>query len=477
MRIKNKTVDCITLNITLLLLCLSLLSACSESPETLEQIQQRGVIRVLSTNSPNTWYIDPLGNHAGLEYELASRFADEIGVELELITPGAFADLFRLLDAEKGHFIASGITITDQRKELYTFGPAYQSITEVLVYRQGNKRPKDIDDLIQGKLVVLAGSSYLERLEKLKKSHPDLSWQVSENESIEELLKKVWQQEFDYTIADSNIFNQARRLYPDLRRAFDLSEPQQLAWAFPKKGSPSLYVAASSFITRLRNSGELKRILDHYYSHVEKFDYVDARTFLAHYTDRLPQYKHLFQETATKQEIDWHLLAAIAYQESHWKPDAVSPTGVRGMMMLTRGTAKMMNIKDRRDPAQSIKGGAGYIKRMRNKIPERIEEPDRTWFALAAYNVGYGHLEDARIITQQQGGNPDLWVDVKKSLPLLSKKKWYSKTRYGYARGGEPVRYVENIRRYYDVLVRLSLLSDERDQDTVEQVFKDSIVF
>ncbi len=122
-------------------------------------------------------------------------------------------------------------------------------------------------------------------------------------------------------------------------------------------------------------------------------------------------------------------------------------------MMLTQATAKQMKIKDRKDPAQSIHAGAKYLAYLRDNLPERIIEPDRTWIALAAYNVGMGHVEDARVLTERNGKSPDLWPDIKEHLPLLSKKKWYEKTRYGYARGGEPVRYVENIRRYYDILL------------------------
>jgi membrane-bound lytic murein transglycosylase F len=146
------------------------------------------------------------------------------------------------------------------------------------------------------------------------------------------------------------------------------------------------------------------------------------------------------------------LPASVAYQESHWDPDAVSPTGVRGIMMLTQATARHIGIDKRTDPLQSIQGGAKYLKRLYAKIPDRIGEPDRTWFALAAYNIGFGHLEDARIITQTRGGDPDKWIDVKQNLPLLARKKWYRQTEHGYARGYEPVRYVENIRSYYDVL-------------------------
>ena len=122
-------------------------------------------------------------------------------------------------------------------------------------------------------------------------------------------------------------------------------------------------------------------------------------------------------------------------------------------MMLTQATAEQVGVKDRTNPKESIFGGALYLKQRLKKIPERIPEPDRTWFALASYNVGFGHLEDARIITQKLGKNPDKWLDVKQSLPLLTKKKWHSKTKYGYARGNEPVIYVDNIRSYLDLLL------------------------
>jgi len=181
----------------------------------------------------------------------------------------------------------------------------------------------------------------------------------------------------------------------------------------------------------------------------------DSHTFIEHINTRLSEHKNVFKKVALKYGMDWRFLAAISYQESLWNANAVSPTGVRGLMMLTRKTAKQLNIENRIDPLNSVLGGAEYYLKMHKKIPARIAELDRTWFALAAYNIGFGHLEDARILTQRAGGNPDLWLDVRKHLPLLSKKEWYEKTRFGYARGQEPVVYVRNIRNYFDLLVWL----------------------
>ena len=232
-----------------------------------------------------------------------------------------------------------------------------------------------------------------------------------------------------------------------------------------KNGDDAIFASLIEFFGQVHHNGTLLALDDKYYGHVEQFNYVETRTFIKAVSTKLPKYQALFEKYA--QEIDWRLLAAISYQESHWRPDARSHTGVRGMMMLTLTTAKQMGIKSRLDAEQSIRGGAKYFKRMINKMPDRIPSPDRMWFALASYNVGFGHLNDARIITQQQGGDPDRWVEVKTRLPLLQQKKYYKKTKYGYARGKEPVHYVENIRRYYNTLTWLDAKATEAAEDVV----------
>ncbi|MEJ2480566.1 MAG: transglycosylase SLT domain-containing protein, partial [Acidihalobacter sp.] len=191
------------------------------------------------------------------------------------------------------------------------------------------------------------------------------------------------------------------------------------------------------------------------FGHVQDFDYVGTVRYIAHIHERLPAYEPLFKEAAEKTGLDWRLLAAIGYQESHWNPKAISPTGVRGLMMLTLDTAKHIGIANRLNPEQSVMGGAAYLVKLRGWLPASIKEPDRTWFALAAYNVGIGHILDARDIAKRLGKNPNSWTEVKDVLPLLTQRKWYSHTANGYARGREAVRYVQNIRSYYDILMWL----------------------
>jgi membrane-bound lytic murein transglycosylase F len=317
--------------------------------------------------------------------------------------------------------------------------------------------------LQQGTLEVIDGTSHTKLLSQLKKEHPDLSWRINKDMATEELIELVDDGLVDYMLADSHEIALQRRFYPELRIAFELGEPKQLRWAMRKNGDSSLIKAITEFFSAIRQDGRLQQLIHRYFSHVDKFNYSDLQTFRIHVRDRLPLYQDMFIQEANKQGLDWRLLAAIGYQESLWNARAKSPTGVRGLMMLTLDTAKHVKIKNRLDPAQSIRGGAIYFKRVLNKIPERIEQPDRTWLALASYNVGFGHLEDARKITEKNKGDPDKWIDVKESLPLLGKKKWYKQTKHGYARGWEPVKYVENIRKYYDLLVWIDTRENGND--------------
>lgn len=378
-------------------------------------------------------------------------FADELGVKLTLLVPDSLGDLLDQLSRNAVHIAAAGLTITEEREKIYQFGPAYQEITEQLVYNIANKRPRNLSK-IDGTLEVVTNSSHEERLKYLAEVVKDLSWKSSDKLESEELLQMVSDNIIEYTIADSNELALSQRFLINLRSAFDISEPQKLAWAMPKTDDKSLLREVQKFFKKIKENGELTRLIERNYGHVEDFDYVGTKIFMRHIETRLPAFQEFFEQSAAKYDVDWRLIAAMGYQESHWDPDAVSPTGVRGIMMLTLKTAKDMGIKNRLDPESSILGGTKYYKKTLGRIDKNITEPDNIWMAMAAYNVGYYHVEDARMITRKQEKDPNRWIDVRESLPLLAKRKWYKQTRYGYARGWEPVRYVENIRSYYDIL-------------------------
>jgi membrane-bound lytic murein transglycosylase F len=450
--------------LTVAIFCL-LLSACGAPRSALDRVLQNKELIVITRNSATTYY-EGTDGPTGFEYELASRFADYLGVELHLVVAPGFNDILSLVALGDADLAAAGLAITDKRSEKVDFGPVYYQFVPQLVYRSGSRRPKSLDDL-DGTLEVVADSSHEERLEELRAKHPQLSWKTDQDQDSEDLMALVWQQVIDYTVADSHELALNRHYYPEIEAAFDLGEKRSLAWAFPRNNDKSLQMAATVFFNQIRRNGVLGQLIERYFGHVERFDYVGTRRYRAHVEQRLPNYAAAFKMAAAEIKVDWRLLAAMGYQESHWDPAAISPTGVKGLMMLTNDAANEIGIDDREDPGQSIMGGAKYLAQMRDQIPDRIPEPDRTWLALAAYNVGIGHLEDARKLTHKNKGDPDKWVDVKKNLPLLSNEKWFKQTRYGYARGREPVRYVENIRTYYDILVWIT--DQEKTEATVQR--------
>lgn len=434
---------------------------CAPSRSALEQVLARGELHIVTRTSPATYYQGSDGE-AGFEYELASRFADKLGVALRVSVARTLPEMFEELAAGHVNLAAAGLTITANRSQNFHFTPPYQLISQQLVYRLGNSPPQDLAAVASGRLEIVAHSSHAERLVQLAREVPDLRWHENPSLDTEELLIMVDEELIDYTIADSNEVAVARRFYPQLAVAFDISEPEPLAWAFPGTADESLLRAASTFIEELRASGELDQLLERYYGHIDVYDYAGTPVYMHQVRARLPRYRRYFEQAGDTHGIDWRLLAAMAYQESHWDPAAVSPTGVRGMMMLTQATAEYLGIRNRTDLIQSIDGGARYLQQLNERLEEQILEPDRTWMAVAAYNVGLGHLNDARRITRQLGGDDTLWKDVKENLPLLRERSWYKKTRHGYARGDEPVRYVENIRSYYDILVWM----DEQERPT-----------
>jgi len=435
----------------LLLVSVILLQGCGQSRSALERVQRRGELVVATRNAATTYY-EGVHGLTGMEYDLVSLFAQSLGVEARFTLPKSLEVMLQRVQDGDVDLAAAGLTVTDDRARSVRFGPAYDQITQQVVYRMGNKRPRSIQDLVGKSLEVVANSSHEEELRRCKRALPELSWVARDNLNTEELLYLVQESVIDYTVADSIEVAVNRRYYPGLAAAFDLTEPQSLAWAFPKSEDSSLYEAAVQFFDEIKKSGTLAQLVERHFGHVHRLSFVDFRTFRHHVTQRLPKLQAFFEEAAEDLGLDWKLLAAIGYQESHWDPKAVSPTGVKGIMMLTRSTSKQMGVTNRVDPEQSILGGAHYLVRVRKKVPSRIREPDRTWLALAAYNIGYGHLEDARVLTQRQGGDPDKWAEVKQRLPLLSKKQWNSTVKHGYAHGREAATYVDNIRNYYEML-------------------------
>ena len=429
----------------------SCLTTCSAPPDLLGKILETGELRVVSRNSPTAFVLGPEGP-SGPEYDLIQAFADDLGVKLVIEAVDSVAEVLPALLSGRSHMAAAGLSVTNSRREFLNFGYPYQDVDMHLVYRLGTGKPREIQDIIGRPIEVVADSSHAEVIAALAELYPGIEYRVNADAEVADLLARVADGSLDLTVADSTEFNIQRHFYPEIRIALDLELNDKLAWAFPKVYGDSLLARADEFLIRAERSGMLAQVHDRYYGHTEKFDYVGTRNFIRHYENRLPRYRAMFEQAGRDWAVDWRLLAAIGYQESHWRSQAVSPTGVRGIMMLTQDTADYLDIEDRVDPRSSIFGGAQFFARQTERVADNVPEPDRTWMALAAYNVGLNHLRDAQKITEWRGGDPTLWLDVSESLPLLAQRKWYSRVPFGYARGWEPVLYVNNIRQYYNIL-------------------------
>ncbi len=441
-----------------------MLGACVEKPSTLERVKEDGVLRVITRNSPATYFEDRNGE-TGFEYELVKRFADDLGVELKIETADNLDDIFTQLGEPDGPVLAAaGLVSSEKRLQQAKFSHPYLEVTPQIIYRNGQSRPTTAADLVGKRIMVLKGSSHAEQLAELKKQYPGIEYEESDAVEVVDLLRMVDEGQIDLTLVDSNEVAMNQVYFPNVRVAFDLGDARSQRWAVMAGEDNSLLNEINAYLDKVEKNGTLQRLKDRYYGHVDVLGYVGAYTFAQHLQQRLPKYEKFFKDAAKKEQVDWRLLAAMGYQESLWQPSVTSKTGVRGLMMLTQNTAQAMGVSNRLDAQQSIMGGAKYLALIKSELDDDIEEPDRTWFALAAYNVGGGHLDDARKLAKKEGLNPNKWLDVKKMLPRLAQKQWYSKTRYGYARGGEPVHFVANIRRYYDILTWATQPQLEGDQ-------------
>lgn len=426
-----------------------MLGTCSRMPGVLEQVQELGVLRVVTRNSPLAYYEGAAGPE-GPEYELAQGFAAQLGVRLEISVAKSAAAALAAVARNRAHVAAAGLVVREDAGRV-RFGPVFQRIDQYVVYRVGDRLPKTPADLAGRRVVVLRNSTHAVALARIAATVPGLRWSEVRKGDALDLLAKVESGEADVTIADSTEFSLGRHFHPDLRPAFKLAESEAVAWALSPHGG-DLLPRVERYFSEISADGRLAGILERNRRSLVRYDRVDAANFVAGVRERLPRYQAWFQEAAAESGIDWRLLAAIGYQESRWDETAVSPTGVQGLMMLTAETAHRVRIADRGDPRESILGGARYYRLVERTIPERIPEPDRTWLTLAAYNVGYGHLEDARILTQRRGLDPDSWPDVRENLPLLAQERYFETLKRGYARGWEPVGFVRNVQTYAELL-------------------------
>jgi membrane-bound lytic murein transglycosylase F len=390
----------------------------------------------------------------GIGRDLVDAFAKRLGFEVRLVVAPDYATLRTLLREGKVHMIGA-LPVLGADSTLAYGSPLLE--TRQLIVQHASALPADSPRKLAGREIsLLPGAPQAQTLGALNiEPAPIIVERSGVNEL--ELLAGITRRRYDLVASDELHFDIAANSSPDLAIAFELPEKLAYTWAFPT-ASTALREEAAQFIESVKKDGTLKRLYDRYFGHIRRMDTRDIGVFLEHVRGRLPNYRHAFQEAQEITGIDWRLLAALAYQESKWDPLATSPTGVRGMMMLTEDTADRLGVGNRLDARESIRAGAKYLAFLMDDLPGGIKQPDRLWFALAAYNLGMGHLNGGRYFAPGLKRDPNLWVDMKEVLPLLAQPEYYERLKSGRARGGEAVVMVENIRNYFDVLSRFETI-------------------
>ncbi len=417
--------------------------------------------------SAGAWFEGPQDSPIGFEHDLLAAFAAENHLELRPVTADSAIELVRGISRGNAMVGAGGLYRPDapphnlrraaradadpQGEVLWT--RALTSVEPELIYNAEGYKPKSWDDLAGAEVAYLPNTGDELGLARVRALYPAIRWMPLDLPTADALIAQVDDASVNYAIVTSADVALARNIHLGFDVAFAAGPKRDLAWAVPASGR-ALRDRLDAFIDRVHRDGTLSLLLDRYFAPATNLARPDAGALHDRIDAVLPGLRKYFQDAQDESGIDWRLLAAVAYQESQWETSATSETGVRGIMQFTEDTAKQVGLVNRLDPQTSITAAARYLRTLRDKLPLHIQEPDRTWMTLAAFNIGLGHLEDARVLTQRMKGNPDKWADVRKALPLLADPEYFGDAKLGYARGGMPVAFVQRVRAYYDILAR-----------------------
>ncbi|MEI7613594.1 MAG: membrane-bound lytic murein transglycosylase MltF [Betaproteobacteria bacterium] len=427
-----------------------LFAGCSESIQ--QPLKKDGELVILTRVGVTTYSVDKNKEASGFDHDLVQMFAQEKGLKARFIIAKSDADVLRRLMNGEAHFAAAW-QIPTEEPDIRSSVPYFES-RNILVTHEASLPITDIKQLANKNVYVIEGSRQETALQEVMKTVPDLKITAMHSDSELDLMEGVEKLRHESALVNNAVFSIGNNFFPELQDSLEIGPAKPIVWLFAHGVDPELISEANSFLERTQKNGEMARLRDRYFGHVDRLTQDDILHFMERLNSTLPLYRGLFHTAQIRTGIDWRLLAALAYQESQWDPLATSPTGVRGIMMLTGDTADSLKVSNRLDPEQSIRAGAQYLRDLRDALPDSIGEPDRTWMALAAYNVGMGHLNAARFLAKTLSSDPDSWYSMKKVLPLLAKPQFYSRLKSGKGRGGEAVIMAENTRVYNDILNR-----------------------
>ncbi|MGD2217320.1 MAG: transporter substrate-binding domain-containing protein [Gemmatimonadales bacterium] len=416
--------------------------------DDLDGIRERKVLRVLTRNSASTYYVWR-GKLVGFELDLARRFAERIGARLQIIVAPDRSALLTWLRQGRGDVVAAGLTVTEERSaQDILFSRPYSYAVETVVARAADSTLHEPRDLAGRSVVVRRSSAYWNTLTRLQEQGIELELTPAPEElETEEIIDRVANGEYDLTVADSHILGIELAWRDDIRAAMTLSDSVAHAWAV-RAGSEKLAAAIDAF-HRSEYRGLFYNVTYNKYfknpAHIRESAAARPST-----SGELSPYDDLIREYAERYGFDWRLIAAQMYQESRFDPKARSFAGALGLLQVMPGTARELGIESLGDPQAGVHAGVKYLSQLYDRLADIESDEERLWFALAAYNAGYGHLQDGRRLARELGREADIWFGgVDGAMPLLARSDYYRHARYGYCRCSEPVRYVRSIRQLY----------------------------
>ncbi len=419
-------------------------------------IKKLRVLRVLTRNSASTYFLWR-GELIGFEYDLVREFAKRHDLHIKLVVPPSRDDLIPWLLEGRGDLVAAALTITAERKQKgVAFSQPYNYVTETVVCRTDDPHcPARPEDLAGRTMVVRKSSAYWQTLKELKNSGVDLTLQAAPEElETEEIVARVADGSYDLTVADSHIVDIELTCRDDIQAACALGEKVPHGWAM-LPGNPLLKKAVNAFFDQ-----EYRGV---FYNLTRRKYFQSSRSIKKHAakrptrTGQISPFDDLFREFARRYGFDWRLIVAQAHVESRFDPQARSWAGARGLMQIMPKTSRGMGFKDVTRPEAGVHAGVKYMDWLRDRFDPNLPVNVRNWFALAAYNAGYGHVLDARRLAERKGWNPYRWFDnVERAMLLLGRPQYARTARYGYCRGSEPFQYVRRIRERYKAYLQVS---------------------
>ncbi|WP_295802273.1 transporter substrate-binding domain-containing protein, partial [uncultured Microbulbifer sp.] len=432
----------------------------------LDEMKKHGVIRVVTRNHPGTYYMWK-GRVLGYEYELAQAFAKKLKLRLEIVVAPTHEDLLTYLKEGKADIAASLLSITDRRKQQgMTFGPVYME-EKVVVVSRGGETLGSIEELSGRTVHVRKSSNHYDVIQEIKKKVPGIKIELAPEElNIQQILDKVADKEYDLAVADEVSVKLEHAWRTDVDTALDLQiHDNDYAWMM-RESNPQLKQAVDKFFNS-KKTKSLTKVLDDKYFTAPKRTREEINAL--NKNGEISPFDKFVKKYANTYDLDWRLIVAQMYQESTFNPKAKSWVGARGLMQVMPDTGKQVGEKNLYDPETSVRAGIKYLEWLHRKFEDKGITPENMmWFTLAAYNAGLGHVYDAQDLAEEKGWERKVWFNnVEKAMLLLSQKKYYSKARYGYARGQEPFDYVRKIKARFRTYV--ALLEDYQRRKTIEQ--------